>query len=94
MRITKVIEQMRRTKPKYKPGENPQSLKALEEHRYKEGRPPIYGSSKKQRYLSVTEEGWEGAQEIVREAGYSGISDLIEKLGRKQVKLPRLQGDC
>ena len=77
-------------KQRYKVGENPNSLAALDKHRYSDGRPRIYGTPKKQRYLSVTEEGWEGVQQLAREAGCNSVSDLLEKLGRGQInELPR-----
>lgn len=79
---------MKAAKPKYKPGENPNSLAYLTYHG---GRPQAYGSKKKQRYLSITEEGWEGAQAVARAAGCSSVSDLLEKLGRGQIELPNPQ---
>lgn len=73
-----------KTKTKtYKPGEHPNSQANLN----REGRPKTYGTEKKQRYLSVTEEGWEGAQAAARASGFSSLSDLIEKLGRGDVTL-------
>lgn len=67
----------------YKVGEHPNSLANLN----REGRPKSYGSEKKQRYLSITEEGWEGAQSAVKSAGYASLSDLIEQLGRGHAKV-------
>lgn len=67
----------------YKVGEHPNSLANLN----REGRPKVYGSEKKQRYLSVTEEGWEGAQAVVKAAGYASLSDLIEQMGRGHAKV-------
>lgn len=73
-----------KTKTKvYKPGEHPHSQANLN----REGRPKTYGTEKKQRYLSVTQEGWEGAQDAARASGFSSLSDLIEKLGRGDVTL-------
>jgi hypothetical protein len=75
---------MTKTKEKkYKPGEHPKSLANLVHN----GRPPAYGTEKKQRYLTITEEGWEGAQAVVKEAGCTSMSDLIEKLGRGHLKI-------
>ena len=73
-------------KRRYKPGEHPNSQANLTYHG---GRPKAYDSDKKQRYLSITEEGWEGAQLIAREAGCSSVSELIEKLGRGQISLTK-----
>ena len=79
-------------KKKYRVGENPNSLAALDKHRYSDGRPHIYDTPKKQRYLSVTQEGWEGVQQLARAAGCNSVSDLLEKLGRGQInELPREQ---
>lgn len=73
-----------KTKTKvYKPGEHPHSQANLN----REGRPKTYGTEKKQRYLSITQEGWEGAQDAARASGFSSLSDLIEKLGRGDVTL-------
>lgn len=68
----------------YKPGEHPNSQANLNYHG---GRPKAYGDEKKQRYLSITEEGWEGAQLAARQAGCTSVSDLLEKIGRGQVSL-------
>lgn len=70
-------------KSEYKPGEHPNSLANL----IHKGRPLAYGSSKKQRYLSITEEGWKGAQDIAEKLDCRGISDLIEKLGRGEFQI-------
>ena len=67
----------------YKAGEHPNSLANLN----REGRPKAYGSDKKQRDLSITEEGWTGAQSAVKTAGYASLSDLIEQLGRGHAKI-------
>ena len=67
----------------YKPGEHPNSRANLVHN----GRPKAYATEKKQRYLSITEEGWEGAQAAVKAYGYTSLSDLIEKLGRGHVKI-------
>lgn len=68
----------------FKPGEHPNSQANLTYHG---GRPKAYSGDKKQRYLSITEEGWEGAQSAARVAGCSSLSDLIEKIGRGQLQL-------
>jgi hypothetical protein len=75
---------MAKAAPKYGHGEHPNSQANLTYHA---GRPKTYGVEKKKRYLSVTEEGWEKAKEAAKVAGCSGISDLLEKLGRGQLKL-------
>jgi len=68
---------------KYAPGQHPNSQVNLQLR----GRTPDYGENKKQRYLSVTEEGWEGIRAVAAAAGCASISDLIEKLGRRELKL-------
>lgn len=75
---------MKTTKAKYKVGENPNSLANLTYH---SGRPKAYGTEKKQRYITVTEEGWEGAQDFAKAMGCTSFSDFVEKLGRKQIDL-------
>ena len=67
----------------YKPGKHPNSLANLTH----EGRPKSYDTEKKQRYLSITEEGWRGVKEIVVEAKCKSVSELLEKLGRKELKI-------
>ncbi|MGR3280140.1 hypothetical protein ACSYAD_34375 [Acaryochloris marina NIES-2412] len=47
-----------------------------------EGRPTVFDEPKKRRYLTITETGWEGSQEIAQSTHCSGISDLLEKIGR------------
>ena len=69
------------TPEKYSVGQHPNSIANLT---YNGGRPATYGEVKKRRELTVTQEGWEGMQEVVKEAGCSSVSDLIEKLGRRQ----------
>ncbi|MGA7935079.1 MAG: hypothetical protein WCA35_16145 [Kovacikia sp.] len=69
---------------KYGHGQHPHSQANLT---YNSGRPRTYGAEKKKRYLSVTDEGWDKAKEIAEAAGCSGVSDLLEKLGRGQLKL-------
>lgn len=72
-----------KTKSSYKQGEHPNSLANL----IHEGRPKIYGTEKKQRYLSITEEGWMGAKDIAQTVECRSVSDLIEKLGRGELKV-------
>ena len=55
-----------------------------------EGRPTIYSQPKKQRYLSVTDEGWEGTKLLVKKLGCTSISDFVEKLGRRQFDFAEL----
>ena len=74
---------MRKKKTTYKPGEHPNSLANL----IHEGRPKAYGAEKKQRYLSITEEGWNGAKDVAKMADCTSVSDLIEKLGRGEIKI-------
>ena len=67
--------------PKVKQGKNPNSLKNL----IHEGRPSseqVYGEPKKQRTLTVTDSGWQGAVAAIKAAGYSSISEYLEKIGR------------
>jgi hypothetical protein len=70
--------------PKYAPGEHPNSQANLTYHG---GRPQAYGTEKKKRYLTVTDEGWEGVQVIAQNWGCASVSDLLEKLGRGKLKI-------
>ncbi len=72
---------------KYSPGTHPNSLGNLN---YRGGRPKSFGSKKKQRTLTVTEEGWEGLQLLIEKADCKSVSDLLEKLGRGlvEIKIP------
>ena len=68
---------------KYAPGNHPNSRVNLQLR----GRTPDYSENKKQRYLSVTQEGWDGIRTVATAADCASISDLIEKLGRGELKL-------
>ena len=46
-----------------------------------DGRPLKRGSAKKTRRLSITNEGWEGCQQLSTELGLS-VSEILESLGR------------
>ncbi|MDJ0716743.1 MAG: hypothetical protein QNJ54_21430 [Prochloraceae cyanobacterium] len=71
-------------KKKYKPGMHPNSLGNLTN---REGRPKYYESTKKTRTVSVTDEGWEGFEQLAKQNGCSSKSELLEKLGRGIIKL-------
>lgn len=70
-------------KSEYQKGKHPNSQAALNRN----GRPKAYGMEKERRYLSITEEGWQGAQAVARAYGCSGLSEMIEKLGRGDLNL-------
>ncbi|NBU23931.1 MAG: hypothetical protein EBS38_08550 [Actinobacteria bacterium] len=53
------------------------------------GRTPDWGSSKRRRYLTVTDDGFEGALRLARSLGCSSVSDLLEELGRGRLKCDR-----
>lgn len=74
---------IRKKKSIYKQGENPNSQANL----IHPGRPLAYGVEKKQRYLSVTEEGWDGVKDVVKKVDCTSVSDLLEKLGRGDLKV-------
>ena len=69
---------------KYSPGEHPKSRANLTYH---EGRPLIFGKPKKKHGITVTDEGWEGVKDVVKELGCKSVSEFLEKVGRKQVKI-------
>jgi hypothetical protein len=51
------------------------------------GRPAAFGSKKKPRNLSLTEEGWAGISEMAKAAGCSSVSEFMERLGRGELKI-------
>ena len=53
-----------------------------------EGRPLKRGSAKKHRRLSITDEGWQGCQELSSELGMS-VSEILESVGRGEFILSR-----
>lgn len=61
---------------KYERGHNPASLENLK------ARPPIYPENKKIRRCTVTDSGWQGCKSIADELGLSGVSELLELIGR------------
>lgn len=75
---------------KYKRGEHPDSKNNLNFH---SGRPYTYQEPKKQRYLSVTETGWEQVQRLAQDLGCSGVSDLLEKIARGEILLEKHNGE-
>ncbi len=56
----------------------------------REGRPTTYDEPKKLHRLTVTPTGWEGVQAIASTYGIS-VSQLLEKLGRKQLVVVDLE---
>ncbi len=70
----------------YPIGKNPKSLQNL----IREGRPSgevVFGEPKKKRTLTVTETGWKGANVTIKAAGYSSVSEYLERLGRGEEML-------
>jgi hypothetical protein len=68
---------------------HPRSLENLTH----EGRPKIHGEKKTAHNVSVTPTGWQGAQAAAAKLGFSSVSELIEQLGRQQVRVERESGD-
>ncbi len=66
-------------------GTNSKSLKNLEAR----GRTPDWDESKKRRYLSVTNTGFNGALKLGRSLGCNSVSDLLEKVGRGEILLKK-----
>jgi len=60
---------------------NPKSLNNLKS----DGRPPAFSEPKKKRELTVTQTGWAGAKAIAKQLGCSGVSELLEKIGRGEI---------
>lgn len=65
----------------YGRGEHPRSRENLRPRR------ETYGETKKIRKLTITETGWQGLKEIASELEVSSISDLLEKIGRKELSI-------
>lgn len=70
------------TSSSYKRGQHPNSKGNLTYH---SGRPQSYDEPKKQRYLSITETGWQGMQQLAENLGCNSVSELLEKMGRNQI---------
>jgi hypothetical protein len=66
---------------------NPKSLANL----IHQGRPLAVGEKKKEHTVTVSQTGWEGTQAILQSLGCSSISELLEKLGRKQLTVVDLE---
>jgi hypothetical protein len=62
---------------------NPRSLENLRH----EGRPPAFEEEKKRRTLTVTDSGWEGTMSVAKTLDCRGISELIELIGRGQLRV-------
>ena len=56
------------------------------------GGKPRYRERKKQRNISVSQQGWEGFHELAKSQGLS-LSEMIEKLGRGEFELVRKTSD-
>ncbi len=74
----------------YTKGKHPNSLANLN---YRGGRPKTFGSKKKVRSLSVTDEGWEGIQLAAEQYGCKSVSEFIEKWGRGEIDFSKEQFD-
>ena len=68
----------------YSRGQNPRSQKNLN----REGRQPLHGEAKKDRYVRATAEGWEGFKEVAQSLGISA-SELVEQIGRGELVVNR-----
>lgn len=66
------------------PGQHPNSQDNL----MHEGRPLMYGESKKRRQILATDEGWEGFKALAKTLDISA-SELVERLGRGAIKLAK-----
>ncbi|MEB3212852.1 MAG: hypothetical protein VKL39_15975 [Leptolyngbyaceae bacterium] len=62
---------------------HPNSLANLK----REGKELTYGEPKRDRRLTVTTTGWEGAKAAAKESGFASVSDFLEQLGRGRVQI-------
>jgi hypothetical protein len=74
------------TKKESKPRKTKINPKSLENLRH-EGRPPAFEEEKKRRTLTVTDSGWEGTMSVAKTLDCRGISELIELIGRGQLRV-------
>jgi hypothetical protein len=88
-RITKmffpVIDQTP-SEQSYSRGQNPRSQENLN----REGRQPLHGEPKKDRFVRATTDGWEGFKEVAQALGIS-VSELVEQIGRGELIVSRKQ---
>ena len=70
----------------YSRGQNPRSQKNLN----REGRQPLHGEPKKDRFVRATTEAWEGFKEVAQALGISA-SELVEQIGRGELSVSRKQ---
>ena len=66
---------------KYKRGSHPESKKNL-----LKSATPFYEEKKRGRHIAVTDTGWDGIKAIAKDQDLT-ISQLIEKIGRKEIIL-------
>lgn len=67
---------------------NPKSLENLKH----EGRPLAFDEEKHRRTLTVTESGWNGAMAVAKALDCRGISELIELIGRGELRVVAAEG--
>jgi len=70
---------MNEASDKYSQGQHPNSLANLTYH---QGRKSEYGTKKKTRGVTLTDEGWEHLKFLANQHGCSSVSDFLEKIGR------------
>ena len=77
-------DSMPKPKPKkHERGQNPKSLDSLRP------RLPIYPEDKLVRRCTVTVTGWDGCKAVVKELGLSGVSELLEMVGRSELLISK-----
>lgn len=67
-----------------KRGTNPNSLANLKLG----GRKPEWGQKKRPHNISLTDIAWEGTQALLKEKGYTSLSEYLEFLGREVIPVP------
>ena len=72
---------------KVKPGKHPNSLKNLKLG----GNKLRYEQPKKQRCISLTDDGWDKCRQSIRKNLDLSVSEFMERLGRGEINLEDIQ---
>lgn len=70
---------MARKRSEYRRGQNPNSLANLHQKK----------GDRHNHTILVSDEAWDGAKALAEELGLDGVADLVEKLGKKELKVEK-----